>query len=281
MRLKDLSVTTAEIYNLPLDLLTTDPEFNVRNSTPALAEHLDMLCDSMLGQGFLRTKPLVVRLSADQKTATIIDGHCRYAAARMAVAAGAEIKSIPCVSEGKGVSAADRVLMLLTSNNGLSLQPLEQAEAVKRLLSFGWTEADIGRKIGRTRQHIANLLDLAAAPDGVKAMVNSGQVSATAAVQTVRSNGDKAVAVLQAAAAHAAENGKSRVTPAAIRAVRTPLQVVAPKKPVPVVVATPDPVPDSDYKQGLREALAICNEAPTALACVAAAKIQAVIDSLS
>lgn len=234
IRLKSLSVSTAEIYNLPLDKIAIDPAFNVRHDSPELRAHLQMLRDSMIADGFLRTKPVVVRLTGE--TATLVDGHCRIMAARMAVKAGAEIVAIPCVSEGRGVGPEDRTLLLLTSNNGLPLSSLEQAEAVKRLLKFGWSENDIGKKIGKTRQHIANLLELAGAPIGVKAMVVGGTLAATEAVKTIRAEGANAEAVLTAAAKHAEAAGKPKVTAKTIAAVSKP-------KPRTETVRHPDPAP--------------------------------------
>jgi ParB family chromosome partitioning protein len=231
MRLKDLADTTSDMFNIPVDRLTVDPEFNVRFDSPELREHIEVIRDSILAQGFQRSRPLTIRLSPDQTSAVVIDGHCRLAAVRMAIASGAEILNLPCVSEGKGVSAADRTLMLLTANSGLPLAPLEQAEAVKRLLSFGWSETDIGRKIGRTRQHVANLLELAGAPHGVKVMVVNGAVSATEAVKAIRSEGPGATKMLEAAAAHAEASGKPKVTAkniAAVKANRDPRPAPAP-----------------------------------------------------
>jgi ParB-like chromosome segregation protein Spo0J len=234
MRLKDLADTTSDLFNIPLDRISIDPEFNVRFDTPELRDHIAMLRDSMLSQGYLRTRPLTVRLSADQTSATVIDGHCRFAAVKLAVEGGAEIRNLPCVAEGKGVSRVDRDLMLLTANSGLPLAPLEQAEVVKRLLSYGWTEAMIGGKIGRTRQHIANLLELAGAPPGVKVMVANGVVSATEAVKTIRSQGDGATKTLQAAAEVAKAKGKGKVTASSIAAVTDPKPKATPPAPPPV-----------------------------------------------
>lgn len=239
-RLKDLSETTAEIYNINLSLLVVEDGYNVRHDSPAVREHIAMLRDSMLNQGYLRSKPLIVRLSKDQATATIVDGHCRFAAAKLAVAAGAEIASIPCVSEGKHVSRMDRDLMLLTANSGLPLAPLEQAEVVKRLLSYGWSETQIGDKIGRTRQHVANLLELAGAPDGVKIMVVDGIVSATEAIKVVRRDGDDATRVLEDAVRVAAAAGKGRITARTIEATR-PKPATPPPAPPRALPAPPAP----------------------------------------
>jgi ParB-like chromosome segregation protein Spo0J len=108
--------------------------------------------------------------------------------------------------------------MLLTSNSGLPLTGLEQAEVVKRLLAFGWPESQIASRIGRTRQHVASLLELAEAPHAVREMVRDGAVSPTVAIAAIRQDGTGAAAVLQAAIA-ASPKGKATATQvASIRA---------------------------------------------------------------
>ena len=234
MRLKEISTTTNEIYNLPLDKIEVDPDFNVRHDTAEVAAHLITLRDSMIAAGFLRSKPLIVRLDQQTGKAVIIDGHCRFTAARMAIAMGASIRSLPCISEGKGVSVEERTLMLLTANNGLPLSLLEQADAVKRLLSYGWTELAIGQKIGRTRQHVANLLELSAAPPEVRVMIVNDEVSATEAVKTIRKEGANAVQTLEAAKQKAHEMGRTKITAATIAALKPPRPIVVPPAPASV-----------------------------------------------
>jgi len=231
MNLKELSggAGRSEIYYLPLDAIAVDPDFNVRTDTAELREHIATIAASIKAGGFLSTRPMTVRLDAKQGKAVLVDGHCRYAAAKMAVADGAELKAVPCLSEGRGVSPEDRTLMLLTANSGLPLTGLEQAEAVKRLLAFGWSDAEIGRRIGRTRQHVANLLELAAAPIGIKKHVVNGTLSATAAVKLIRDEGAGAEAKLERVKATAAASGKVKVTP----------KMIAAAKPKPVKPYTP------------------------------------------
>jgi ParB-like chromosome segregation protein Spo0J len=253
-KLKDLSLGVTDLLNIPLDALDIDPGFNVRLDTPELADHIATIAESIKASGFLRTRPLTVRLSADQTKAVVVDGHCRLAAARLAAASGVEIKSLPCIPEGRGVSVEDRTLMLLTANSGLVLSPLEQATVIKRLLSFGWSESEIGRRIGKTRQHVANLLDLAGAPPQVRELVANGTVSATEAVKTVRREGGPgAVEVLTTAAETARAEGRTKVTgkhiqpkapPApkpngAYPPARPAVTVARPAAPAPIITARP------------------------------------------
>jgi ParB family chromosome partitioning protein len=59
------------------------------------------------------------------------------------------------------------------------LSALEEAEGYKRLMDeFGHSHGELGELVGKSRSHVANMLRLLALPDGVKAMVQSGELSA-------------------------------------------------------------------------------------------------------
>ncbi len=56
---------------------------------------------------------------------------------------------------------------------------LEEAEGYKRLMDeFGHTHGKLGDLVGKSRSHVANTLRLLALPDAVKAMMQSGDLSA-------------------------------------------------------------------------------------------------------
>lgn len=222
MRLKDISESTSDLFNLPVDALEVDPAFNVREDSEALREHIRGLAADMMANGFLRSKPLTVRLSGDR--AIVVDGHCRLAAVRLAISDGAEIRTLPCLPEAKGTSEAERSVMLIKSNAGLPLTALEQSVVIKRLLSFGWSEGQIALKLGRSRQHVNNLLELASAPEAVRTMIVDGVVSATEAIKVCRTEGDAAPRILSDAAKRAAASGKRKVTASTLQSVCKPLR---------------------------------------------------------
>jgi len=59
------------------------------------------------------------------------------------------------------------------------LDPIEEAQAYKRLAGeFGLTQDQLGALVGRSRSHVANTIRPLRLPDGVKAHVQSGALSA-------------------------------------------------------------------------------------------------------
>ncbi len=207
-RLKDLAVGTKDLFMLAPEIIQEEPGWNVRRATPDLEAHIRQLADSIREIGV--QEPVTVYLKGEIPVLT--NGHCRLAAVRLAISEGAEIKAIPARAEERYANDADRVLGMITRNSGRPLAPLEQAEVLKRLLSFGWSEAEVAKKTGWSITHVKNLLLLVAAPEKVRGMVAQGTVSARHAVETLRKEGESAQGVLAQAVATAQAAGAKRAT---------------------------------------------------------------------
>jgi hypothetical protein len=81
---------------------------------------------------------------------------------------------------------------MIASSQGKELTPLERAKGYARLIAFGQQPGDIASSIGKTRQHVEQLLILANANSDVHALVKSGAVAASTAIEAVRKHGEKA-----------------------------------------------------------------------------------------
>ena len=225
MRLKDFAKasggTVGEIVLLAPSVIGIDPEFNVRDDGPDLVAHVRMLADSIRDNGFMRTQPLTVRQAGD--SIIVVDGHCRLAAVKLAMAEGCEpILTLPCLTDVRTGNEAERALQLITANSGRPLSPLEQARVVMRLHTYGWGDDLIAKKIGRTKGYVTGLLDLASASVSVHQAVVNGQVSATEATRVVRRHGSDAGAVIGAAVRQAHAEGRERARPRDVAAVTKP-----------------------------------------------------------
>jgi ParB/RepB/Spo0J family partition protein len=119
----------------------------------------------------------------------LIDGHRRHKACMVLVDEGIDIR-VAVVTEGKQVSQEQRVIDMMTLNEGKRLNPLEEAEAVNRLLNYGLQEIEISKKIGKTLTYISNLKLLYSAPEKIKMMVRSEQISSTLLLKLMRDTSD-------------------------------------------------------------------------------------------
>ena len=196
----------------PDDLIERDG-WNVRLADdPDNIAHIDGLAESIFNVGVL--EPLTAYRDSGTNTAgearyVVTNGHCRLAAVRQAIARGAPIKSVPVRLEPKSAGEADHTFSMVARNTGKNLSQLELGFAVKRLIAFGWAEQDIAAKSGYSLQHVRNCLLLAGADSEVTKLVETGQVSASLAVQAVAAEGNGAADVLKEAVEIAKEEAKA------------------------------------------------------------------------
>jgi ParB family chromosome partitioning protein len=139
------------------------------------------------------------------------DGHRRFAAIELLLSRGVEIVRVPFISEKKK-SIEQRTLEILLSNDGKPLTPIEMGNTYKRLMSAGWTQSEIARKTGKSVPHITNCITICDAPKEILSKVESGQISAHLALQTIREVGDadEAAKVIVEAAESRADGKKLR-----------------------------------------------------------------------
>lgn len=103
----------------------------------------------------------------------IIAGERRWRAAQ---AAG--LHDVPVLV--RRLSDTDAMAASLVENlQRHDLDPIEEAEGYRRLIDeFGLTQDRLGEIVGKSRSHVANTMRLLALPEGVRAHVQSGALSA-------------------------------------------------------------------------------------------------------
>lgn len=210
-RLKDMGTRAGEVIMLDPELIGEKPGYNIRDmESPATQQYIRQMVDSIHASGTAAFPEITVRQEDNQ--IYVVRGHCRLRAFRLAKKEGAEVKGIRAIASTLK-SETDYALDLLNSNDGLPLTPLEKAKVIKRLTAFEWTVPEIAKRRGVTPQTILNMLALLEAPADVSALVESGKVSATLAVSTVRKEGSLyAGDTLQKAVDNAKSKGKARAT---------------------------------------------------------------------
>ena len=131
-------------------------------------ESLQDLADSIKAQGVVQ--PIVVRLVGKGQY-EIIAGERRWRAAQLA-----GLTEIPAVVRDVDDRAA--IAMALIENiQRENLNPLEEANALERLIrEFELTHQQAAEAVGRSRAAVSNLLRLLELHDGVKELVQKGQL---------------------------------------------------------------------------------------------------------
>ncbi len=153
------------------ELLLADIEPNADQPRKSFDENsLAVLTESIKKHGVIT--PLVVTPIADGRY-MIIAGERRY---RAATAAG--LITVPAVVRECTPEQIDE-LSLIENIQREDLNPVEVALAIRKLMDdYGYTQEKVAERIGQARSTVANLLRLLELPEPVKALIESGRLSA-------------------------------------------------------------------------------------------------------
>ena len=179
------SVGKSDVHKIDPRLLVIEKNWNTRDDSPELLEHIDQLALSIAEIGV--RKPIEVKL-VDGKL-IVRDGHCRTRAVMRAIEHyKADIKTVPVISVDRYANDADLILNQVISNSGKPLTSLEEARVYKKLLDMGWQQSEIGKKVGKSNGRISQILGYLEMPASVQSAVATGAVSASLAQQVVKSS---------------------------------------------------------------------------------------------
>ncbi len=218
--MKDAGASSSDLWNVPIAAIKVMEGFNVRVRNSDYAIHICEIGESILSNGYMKDKPLsgFVANEGGQNIIYVTDGHSRLEAVAYANERGAQITTVPVVTKPAGTSIEDLTVGLGTSATGRPLMPIEKAQVVKRLVGYGMEEAVIAKRLGITVGYVGDLLKLIAAPKKIRAMVESGQVSASNATDAIKKHGSNASDVLTEKLDAAMAAGKTKITKTTIKA---------------------------------------------------------------
>jgi ParB family transcriptional regulator, chromosome partitioning protein len=132
---------------------------------------LEELADSIRQQGVI--EPLLVRRDASGAGFLLIAGERRWRAAQRA-----GLREVPVVV--REATAREAFELALVENlQRQDLDPVEEALAYRRLVDeHGYTQERVAERVGRERSTVANAIRLLGLPEGVRRLLESGQLSA-------------------------------------------------------------------------------------------------------
>jgi ParB family chromosome partitioning protein len=153
----------------PIEFIRSSP----RNPRQTFDEtELDELAASIKERGIIQ--PIVVRpVAAAADTYEIVAGERRWRAAQRA-----GLHTVPIVS----LELTDREaleLSIVENVQRADLNALEEAKGYAQLASdYGYSHAEIGRVVGKSRSHVANTLRLLALPEHTRGLLAAGALTA-------------------------------------------------------------------------------------------------------
>lgn len=173
-------VKRRDLLMVPFSKLKIIDGFNIRTYD---MDYIRELSDSIRDEGV--KIPFQGWKEKDQEVYNVKDGHHRYKAIELLIAEGVEEIEVPFVLERKGYSAEQRVIDMFTMNSGRPLTPLDQAEGVRRLQNYGYSDSDIARKIGRSGAYVGKLALLTTAPKKMVNLIQKGTIAASFAMEII------------------------------------------------------------------------------------------------
>jgi ParB family transcriptional regulator, chromosome partitioning protein len=155
-----------EFRQLPVDLVAPNPHQPRRSFEE---ESLVALAESLKERGVLQ--PVLVR-PVPGGSYELIAGERRWRAARLA-----GLETLPAVIRPDD-DAASLELALIENMAREDLNPVEEARACAALVEeLGLTREEVGRRVGRSRVAVSNLLRLLDLPDEALALLEDGSLS--------------------------------------------------------------------------------------------------------
>lgn len=240
----DKTIKRADAMKIRLEDIHEEPGFNLRDETAVDADGVSFeesirALAEFIGAG--GTYPALEVRPREEGGVFVVDGYRRRRALLLLDSEG-KLPRTPARDGGPPEawisivpfegSDAERTLRILTSVENRRLGALEVARGYRRLANFGWTTTQIAQGVHKSRTHVEQMLMLANSNSDVQRAINSGQVSASAAVGLVRQHGEQAGQVIEQAAERAQDEGKTKVTPRmlsdrprlTVKAIAPPLQ---------------------------------------------------------
>lgn len=217
--MKDAGAGSTDLWKVHPSKIKRIPGFNGRIRTPGYLAHLAHIKNSIAVNGYYPDKPLAGFVAKDEESGKdviyLTEGHTRLDAVDELIAEGAEIDTVPIVIKPKGTDMEDLTVALARSNDGLPFTVFETALLVKRLHLMGMDEKTIAVRLNfkTGKRYVDDLLLLAGAPKAIRDMLIADKITASMAIEQLKSEGSKATENLKAAVKTAAEKGRDRASP--------------------------------------------------------------------
>jgi ParB family transcriptional regulator, chromosome partitioning protein len=170
--------------HMELDRIMADPDQPRKTFSD---ESLEQLARSLKSAGQLQ--PIRVRWNGEHAKWVIISGERRYRAAALA-----GLKTIACLFVDRELTESEiRQESLIENLLREDLRPIEAAQGYRQLMEMnGWTINQVAEALNITKGTVSKSLSLLKLPDDIKAQVDEGKITSSAAYEVSRLEGENA-----------------------------------------------------------------------------------------
>lgn len=176
--LKEATSGRGDVYKIDPKIIHRKESFNKRLSMVGI----DELAESIRQNGV--REPLKVYLE-DGKV-FLAQGYRRMKAIDKLLSEGHEVKTVPCIAEGKYSSEETRLVDQIICNDGVPFNMLEQGLVYKELVNLGWSQTDIATKVSKTPAHISNCIALSTVGKALQNLIIEGKAACSTVLNMLR-----------------------------------------------------------------------------------------------
>ncbi len=165
-----------QTYRVPFENIIVRKNFNVRLNFG----DIETLANSMLENG--QKTPLEGDMDTDGKV-YLVDGERRYLAFKWLRDKGNDIGDVEFFINNSKTKEDERIFAIFTTNDNKKLEPVEVGLVFKRLVSMGWSEIDISKKIGRSIYYVQDHLKIGNTDKEIQDAITGGSISSTSVLK--------------------------------------------------------------------------------------------------
>jgi ParB family chromosome partitioning protein len=172
-------ITVKKSYNVPVDKIYIEEGFNVKGKI--YGDTVDGMVKAYIdGQ----TLPNLVVEPQDDGTFKVIDGHHRYIAILEVINQGHDYRRVTV--EGFNGTKAQQIALMVTSSQGRNLNPVERAEAYRRLSLFNLTKEELAQTFLVSVPSVVHHLLISELDSVIKNYIVDGKIAADYALELNR-----------------------------------------------------------------------------------------------
>jgi ParB/RepB/Spo0J family partition protein len=192
------SIAKTDLFKIDPRIIKEEPGFNTRGlfcddywEREEVKEGIQALANAYIKGQFV--PPIVVKVVDGE--VFVRDGHRRKRGMLQAISQGANIQKVDVI-ENKG-DEVDQTALIVTSNSGEPLSPVERAAVYARLQSYGLSDKEIADKVGKSAEHVRKTREIDMFPLNLKKLIQDKVVSATLAQKLFDEHGTDAVSMIK------------------------------------------------------------------------------------